>query len=127
MISSAAEAVAVIRAGIPKKWMTTQECFVVLLLDTKNMPIGKPMIVALGTATDVAVYPRDVFREAVKRNAVRILVAHNHPSGDAGPSLCDETLTARLEKAGEILGIPLLDHIIVTKTKTVSLHERGLI
>lgn len=124
MVHSAAEAVAVIKTGIPKKWLNTQECFIVLLLNTKLAPIGKPMVVALGTVNETVVSPRDVFREAVKRNATAVLVAHNHPSGDLEPSGQDEQLTVRLTKAGKLLGIQVLDHLIVSKTGCTSLSER---
>jgi DNA repair protein RadC len=104
-----------------------QEAFVAVALNAKAEMQGKPWLVALGTATRVDVHPRDIFREAVKRNAVSVIVAHNHPSGDLEPSADDIGLTRRLEKAGEVLGIPLLDHLIVGKDKYCSMADRGMI
>ena len=69
--------------------------------------------------------PRDVFRPAIKDSAKSILLVHNHPSGDPTPSDQDRTLTARLEEAGRIVGIQILDHIIVARNGVVSLKEIG--
>lgn len=123
MISCAKEASEVLRTAFPKRLFATQECFVVMLLNTQNMPIGKPILVSMGTVSAVSVHPRDVFREAVKRNATSIIVAHNHLSGNCEPSSDDSAFTNRLLKASEILGIPLLDHLILTKTESASLKE----
>jgi DNA repair protein RadC len=82
-------------------------------------------MVALGTANSVEVHPRDVFRLAIKRNAVAVIVAHNHPSGDPEPSSDDRALTERLTAAGRVLGIPLLDHLVLCKSAHVSLADRG--
>jgi DNA repair protein RadC len=73
----------------------------------------------------VEVHPRDIFRPAIARNASAVLVAHNHPSGDVKPSEQDLALTKRLVEAGRLLGIPVLDHLIITKTDFASLSMRG--
>jgi len=101
----------------------------VVPLDARNRAIRKrPLMVALGTASSVTVHPRDVFREAVKANAVSVIVAHNHPSGDVDPSEDDIALTARLKRAGDLLGITLLDHLILAPGgKMCSLSRRGLL
>jgi len=100
----------------------------VLALDAVNAPIGRPRIVAMGTVNGVEVHPRDIFRVAIARNAVSIIVAHNHPSGDTEPSLDDRALTRKISEAGKLLGIPLLDHIIVTPSgKYTSLATIGII
>jgi DNA repair protein RadC len=90
-----------------------QECFLVLPLDGKKRPLAEPLIVALGTSNVVSIHPRDVFSVAVKWNASAVIVAHNHPSGNISPSRKDRELTNRLHEASNIIGIPLLDHIIL--------------
>lgn len=110
------------------RWGATQEAFAVVPLDARNRPLRKkPIVVAMGTLTSVEVHPRDVFREAVRLNAAAVIVAHNHPSGDPEPSAEDRDLTERLRQAGRLLGIPLLDHFIITREAYVSLADRGLL
>jgi DNA repair protein RadC len=92
---------------------TDEESFVVITLDSKLRPLGH-IIAAKGGLDSCTVDLRTVFRAAVVQGATGILVAHNHPSGDANPSLEDIALTRRLVVCGGILGVPLLDHIIVT-------------
>jgi len=103
-----------------------QEAFLVLLLNSKHQVI-RPVITAVGTLASVDVHPRETFREAVRHSAAAVIVAHNHPSGDAEPSGDDLALTARLRDAGNLLGIPVLDHIIVGDERFVSLADRGLL
>src|SRR6185312_4058721 len=98
-----------------------QETFVVICRNVRNMLIGKPIVVAMGTAHEVRVHPRDVFREAVRCNAVGVVVLHNHPSGATEPSIDDIAITRRLIKCGELLNVVLLDHVIVTTTSANSL------
>lgn len=102
-----------------------QEAFVALLLDTKLRVTGT-VLVSLGTLDASIVHPRDVFREAVKRSAGAIILAHNHPSGDPEPSTEDLAVTRRLADAGRILGIAILDHVIIGASGYVSLAQRGL-
>jgi DNA repair protein RadC len=73
-------------------------------------------LVAIGILTDVKIHPRETYRQAVFEGADSIIVAHNHPSGDISPSEADVKVTQQLCKAGEILQIPLQDHIIFTAT-----------
>jgi len=115
----------IVRPTFPKRAIRNQECFVVLALDSKHIPIGRPTMVAMGTVNSVEVHPRDVFRVAVKKNAVAIIVAHNHPSGALNPSPDDKILTSRLKAAGELLGIPLIDHIIINGNSHISLADHG--
>ena len=89
-----------------------QEHFGVLYLNTKHKIIGKE-IITKGTADETGANPRDVFRNAVRRSATRIIVAHNHPSGSLDPSPEDINLTRHLITAGESLGICVLDHLIL--------------
>jgi DNA repair protein RadC len=84
-------------------------------------------IITLGLANRTIVHPREVFAEAVADRACAILVAHNHPSGRLEPSREDEDITGRIRDAGEILGIPLLDHIIFSQEGYVSLMEQGVL
>lgn len=89
-----------------------QENFVALLLDTRRRLI-KRCNISKGTANRTLVHPRDVFREAILCNASSVIVAHNHPSGEVTPSRPDRELTRSLTEAGEMLHIPLLDHVII--------------
>lgn len=102
-----------------------QEHFIVLCLNTKNEIIARKTI-SIGTLDQALVHPRDVFRFAIKNNAARIIAVHNHPSGNPEPSENDKTVTKRLIRSGDILGVEILDHIIVGNDSYVSLRERGL-
>lgn len=84
----------------------------VITLDTKNKPIGF-QIVTEGTLNSSLTHPREIFQCAILQNAHSIMLVHNHPSGDLTPSESDRIVTKRIRDAGEIIGIPLLDHIIV--------------
>ena len=92
-----------------------QEYFVVMTLDGANRLIAKRTI-TIGTLTSSLVHPREVFADAITDRAASIIVAHNHPSGNIEPSQDDIDLTDRLKKAGELVGIDLLDHFIMAKT-----------
>lgn len=99
-----------------------QEHFLVVFLNTKNHIIGyRPLYV--GGLDRSIVHPREVFKQAVAHSAARILVVHNHPSGDVTPSENDFMVTTVLEEAGQTMGIPLLDHLIVSKQRYLSLKE----
>jgi len=90
-----------------------REQMVALFLDTKNRPIGRHLV-SVGTVDSTPVQPRDVFRAALVAGAVNgIILAHNHPSGDVTPSRCDDEVTRLIAKAGTLLGIRLLDHVIL--------------
>ena len=91
-----------------------QEYFVCLTLDGANRLIAK-RVISIGTLTASLVHPREVFADAIADRAASIIVAHNHPSGDLRPSSADMAVTERLKQAGELLGIELIDHLIVTK------------
>ncbi len=103
-----------------------KEHFFVFYLDTKNQEISTELI-SVGTLNASLVHPREVFEPAVKHLAAQIIVAHNHPSGNLEPSEDDIELTQRLIKAGEILGIDLLDHVIVSKNGYYSFKQNKLI
>lgn len=82
-------------------------------------------VVSIGTVSKTIVHPREVFANAVGERASAIIVAHNHPSGTLQPSNEDIDITKRLKYAGEILGIPILDHLIITGESYISLLEQG--
>lgn len=84
-------------------------------------------LVSLGILNSSLIHPREVFTRAVGERAAQIIIAHNHPSGESNPSEDDIGLTKRLVKAGEILGIELLDHIIVSSNSFISFKEKSLI
>lgn len=90
----------------------SQEHFAVLMLDIKNRPIGN-RVITIGTATETLAHPREIFREVIRNGATRVIVAHNHPSGSVEPSSEDIHLTEQLLQGAQILGLPLLDHLIL--------------
>lgn len=100
----------------------THEKFYVVLLDTKNKILEYKQI-SEGSLTCAVVHPREVYAPAVLRHAAAILVAHNHPSGDPYPSAEDRELTRALVRTGEIMGIPLLDHVVIGDGRYYSFKE----
>lgn len=103
-----------------------KEVFKAILLDTKNQ-VQKVVTVSIGSLNASIVHPREVFSEAVKCGSNSIIFVHNHPSGDPTPSEEDIGTTQRLNQAGSILGIKVLDHIIFGDGRYISLKERGFI
>jgi DNA repair protein RadC len=101
-----------------------REHFVCFDLNARHGVIAR-RIVAIGSLCGVDVHPREVFKDAILNSAAAILVAHNHPSGDPSPSMQDKELTGRLRQVGELLGIKVLDHVVVSDTAHVSMAERG--
>ena len=97
-----------------------QEYFVCLTLDGANRLIAK-RIITIGTLTSSLVHPREVFAEAITDRAASIIVAHNHPSGTLTASSADSEVTQRLEEAGAVLGIKLVDHLIVSSSGHLSI------
>jgi DNA repair protein RadC len=91
-----------------------KEHFVCLYLNARHELLHKELV-SIGTVNASIVHPRDVFAPALLHNAVAVIVAHNHPSGDATPSAEDREVTHRLKDAGRLLGISLLQHIIITE------------
>lgn len=100
----------------------TQERFAVLLLDVKNRLLGT-QVITIGTATETLAPPREIFREVIRQGATRLVVAHNHPSGNIEPSPQDIELTRQLLAGAQFLGIPLLDHLILGDGNHQSLRE----
>lgn len=103
-----------------------QEVLLVILLDTKNQIIAKKVIFQ-GTLDTATVHPREIFRFAVQYAAARIMIVHNHPSGDTVPSKNDLQLTKRIEACGDMIGIGLLDHIVVGSSKYLSMREEKIL
>jgi DNA repair protein RadC len=103
-----------------------REVFIALFLDAQNRLIAADELFA-GTLTQTSVYPREVVKQALRRNASAVIFAHNHPSGVAEPSRSDELLTSSLKQALGLVDVRVLDHLIVAGSATVSFAERGLI
>lgn len=102
-----------------------REHFRTVLLTTRHEVLAV-VPVAVGSLDSAPIHPREVFKEAVRRSAAAVIVAHNHPSGDPEPSGDDLAITERLRAAGRIVGIDVLDHVIIGHGTYVSLRERGL-
>ena len=111
-----------IRATIQDK---AKEHFKLVLLNTRNKVTGI-IPISVGTLNASLVHPREVFKEAIHGNAASVILVHNHPSNDLEPSEEDIKLTRRMVEAGNIIGIEVLDHIIITKNDFLSLKARGL-
>ena len=103
-----------------------REHFCTILLNVKNHILSWETI-SIGSATASVVHPREVFKPAIIKGAVSIILVHNHPSGDTSPSKEDIEVTARMVQVGKVMDIPVLDHIIVGGDKFVSLKEKGVI
>lgn len=101
----------------------TKEHFIALHLDVKNRILCIDRV-STGTMTNSFVHPREVFKTALLSSAASLILIHNHPSGSPNPSRDDIALTEKLKKAGEIVGIPILDHVIIGDGY-VSLKEKG--
>lgn len=111
--------------AMPKYRFEDKEHFAIMVLNTKNHIIAMPDI-SVGSLTASVVHPREVFREALRYPVASIVLLHNHPSGDPSPSREDIAVTRRLKKAGEVMDIPVLDHIILGDNRFTSLKEKGL-
>ena len=114
------------RLGVSEIGDETQEVVLILILDTKNQ-INAIHRVFTGSLNSSVAHPREIFRSAILNNGARIILYHNHPSSDLTPSEADLVFTQRMMEAGEVLGIELLDHFIVSATKWLSFKEIGLL
>ncbi|WP_270504338.1 RadC family protein [Paraclostridium sordellii] len=103
-----------------------KEIFKIILLNTKNEIICD-IDVSVGTLNMSLVHPREVFREAIKRNSNKIILMHNHPSGNIEPSNEDKNVTLRLIKCGDLIGIEVIDHIIIGDGLYYSFKENMII
>jgi DNA repair protein RadC len=103
-----------------------KEHFFVASFDNRNRVLGVDLI-GIGTLNANLVHPRETFGTAIGHSASHIAIAHNHPSGDPTPSEADVTVTKRLKEAGELMGIHLLDHVVISKSVYFSFRENGLV
>ena len=101
-----------------------KESLVVIILDSKNRILADEVI-SVGTVNSSIADPREIFLTAVKKNGTSVILLHNHPSGDPMPSRDDIYTTERILKAGNLLGIPLSDHIIIGQNSYISLKSEG--
>ena len=101
----------------------TQEEVLVLSLNTKNEVISTDRVFK-GSLNSSVAHPREIYKTAIGHSAARIIIAHNHPSGDTEPSSADLSFTDRIVKAGEVLGIECIDHFIIGRTY-LSMKEHG--
>lgn len=102
-------------------WQDTER-FAVLLLDVRHRLLGTHVI-SIGSATETIAHPREIFREVIRRGANRLIIAHNHPSGNLTPSTEDLQLTRQLLQAGQFLALPILDHLILGDGDYCSLRQ----
>jgi DNA repair protein RadC len=103
-----------------------RERCVAALLDTKHRLLDV-VTVSVGSIDHTFMAPREVFRDALLANASAVVLAHNHPSGDPEPSRDDELVTRRLVRAGELVGVEVLDHLVVGGDRWISLARRGVV
>ena len=112
IVQTSLDAATLFRSVLPKE--QKEERVFVLPLDGSGRALAKPILVAVGhVGGTVAIDAGAIFREALKAGAEEIIVAHNHPSGDITPSKADIAATKKLREAGELLSVPLLDHLIL--------------
>ena len=104
----------------------TKEHFMALHLSSKNHLLCLDLV-SVGSLCAAIVHPREVFKSALLSSAAALIFVHNHPSGDPSPSREDEELTKRLQQAGELLGIRVLDHLILGNDRYFSFADRGLL
>jgi DNA repair protein RadC len=102
------------------------ECLVVILLNTRRRVKGHQLL-TIGTMDTLLVHPREVFRAAVIGSAAAVVLMHNHPSGEPSPSEADIKVTRDLVRAGQLLKIELLDHVIIGNPGHASLREMGFL
>ncbi len=100
------------------------ERFIVLGLGTKNHVILQHTV-SIGCLNASIVHPRETFNMLIRRSCAAAILVHNHPSGDPSPSTEDITLTKKLVEVGQIIGIPVLDHVIIGQGQYISLKEKG--
>lgn len=103
-----------------------KEHVLAMYMDVRHREIQQETV-SIGTLTASLIHPREVFGPALVCSAAGVVVVHNHPSGDESPSKEDRDITIRLVKAGEILGVPLIDHVIVAESGFFSFRAHGLL
>ena len=108
-----------IRSGLENR---DQECFISILFNIRMIPLGVSLV-SVGRLNSAMIEPREVFKTAIIAAASALIIAHNHPSGDSRPSNEDLDITEKLKIAGDVLQIPILDHIIVGRDCFYSMKE----
>ena len=103
-----------------------KEHFIILMLNTKNFLLGVETV-SIGSLNSSIVHPRELFKSAINKSAAAIILAHNHPSGDATPSREDIEVTKRIKSGGQLLGIDVIDHIIIGDNSYYSFKEEKMI
>jgi len=111
---------------VPRLAGRDREICLLLTLDTRKRLLGV-VTVSVGTVDHTFMSPREVFRDALLGGAASVVVAHNHPSGDPAPSMEDRQVTRRLARAGALLGVPLVDHLVVGDPGWTSLAALGVL
>jgi DNA repair protein RadC len=111
---------------IPGLGAKRQEHLICITLNGAGEVLGN-RVITVGLLNHSLVHPREVFADAITDRAASIICVHNHPSGSLEPSSQDIAITSQLKEAGALVGIPLIDHIIVTRTGYLSMRERGLV
>ncbi len=108
----------------PKLESLDREQFVILHLNNRYALL-KEEVVSVGIVDETVIHPRELFKAAIKESTSKIIIAHNHPSGDPLPSVNDKRTTKTLVEAGKIVGIPVIDHIIIAKNGYYSFREHN--
>ncbi len=121
-ITSSKDAYQILKNIFPS--LNYREYFYIILLSNSNRVLGYKLI-SMGGLTSTIVDVRIIMQTALKGNAVALILAHNHPSGTLKPSQSDINLTNKVKKAGEVLDINILDHIIITDTSYYSFADEG--
>lgn len=103
-----------------------QEHFIAVYLNQRNCIIHH-QVLFLGTLQSSTVHPREIFKEALRCSASSVICVHNHPGGDPAPSLADRNVTTHIAQSGEMIGIPLLDHLIIAQQDWFSFRQSGLL
>ncbi len=111
---------------VPRFAGADRERCLAALVDTKHRLL-RVTVVSVGSLDHTFMAPREVFRDALLANAAALVLAHNHPSGDPEPSRDDELVTRRLVRAGELVGVDVLDHLVVAGGRWISLARRGVV
>lgn len=123
VIDSARAVAGIIPASVRE---ANKEHFLILCLNARRQLVHQETV-SIGTLSASLVHPRECFSPAITHAAAAVVCVHNHPSGDPAPSSEDRDVTRRLQRAGELLGIPLADHVIVSASGFFSFREHGLI
>ncbi|MEA5107108.1 MAG: JAB domain-containing protein [Sphaerochaeta associata] len=126
-VTSPADVYLPIMDKLDKLRFKEQEHFFVITLDGAHQIINIH-ITSMGLVNRTLVHPREIFRKAIADNSSAVIIGHNHPSGSLEPSIQDQDITQRLKKAGDIIGIKVIDHIIISSTKGIfSMQEAHML